>query len=69
MHQAFYPETMHAAYVIRTPWAFPIMWAMVKPLLSGDTLSKVKILAGDDEPSWKPTLLETIAGDVLKGMY
>jgi len=57
--EANYPERLHAAYVINAPWVFPYVYAMIKPLLSGRTLSKVKIFDGN-VPQWKAALLERI---------
>jgi len=62
--EANYPERLRAAYVINAPWVFPYVYAFVKPMLSGHTLSKVKIFDAN-VAQWKPALLERIPEHIL----
>jgi hypothetical protein len=57
--EANYPERLRAAYVINAPWVFSYVYAFIKPLLSGHTLSKVKIFDAN-VAAWKPVLMEKI---------
>ncbi|CAL8111774.1 unnamed protein product [Orchesella dallaii] len=66
--EANYPERLRAAYVIRAPWVFSYVYAFIKPLLSGHTLSKVKIF-DDDETKWRPVLVDRTPDDVLAKLY
>lgn len=46
------------------PWIFPYVYAFIKPMLSGHTLSKVKIFDANVS-QWKPALLERISENML----
>jgi hypothetical protein len=49
---------------VSAPFIFPYIYAFIKPMLSGHTLSKVKIF-DDNIVQWKPALLERIPEQVL----
>ncbi|KDR74370.1 hypothetical protein GALMADRAFT_250248 [Galerina marginata CBS 339.88] len=51
-----YPETLGKFYIINAPWAFSMVWAVIKPWLDEVTVRKVTILGG----SYKEELLKQI---------
>nr|XP_037280614.1 SEC14-like protein 2 [Rhipicephalus microplus] len=53
IYEANYPEILEVAYVINAPSLFPMLWNIVKPLLSPRTISKVNIFGKD---GWKDVL-------------
>jgi len=56
MLQSYYPERLHATYLVNCPWTINIMWNMVKPMLEERTrrkvvfVQKLKELLNDFEP-------------------
>lgn len=60
--EANYPETLKRCYVINVPKPFFVLYSIIKPLLSAETESKVKIFGHD---GWKEALLEDIDASVL----
>ncbi|TFK35018.1 CRAL-TRIO domain-containing protein [Crucibulum laeve] len=56
-----YPETMGKFYIINAPWAFSVVWSIVKPWLDEVTASKIEILGG----GYKETLLKQIPAENL----
>ena len=56
-----YPERLKHVFIVRAPWIFASLYALVKPLLNETTASKVAIL-GDD---FATTLLEYIPKETL----
>lgn len=65
--EANYPERLRSAFVINAPWVFSYIYAFVKPLLSGHTLSKVKIFDAN-ESQWKPALMEKIPEQIIPAL-
>lgn len=61
MTEANYPETMKYAFVFNGPFIFPIVFRLVKPLLSADTKQKIVVLG----KNWKQELLKHIDPDQL----
>jgi len=61
LSQAYYPEMLGRVYVINCPWAFNILWKIVKPWLNEQTLSKV-VICGND---YQEVLLRNIAEESL----
>lgn len=50
------------------PKIFELMFAFLKPILTGNTLSKVKVF-GSNSKEWKQTLFEHIDPDELPADY
>lgn len=42
--QHFYPERLHQAYFINSPWIFKGLWAVISPWLDPVTKAKVRLL-------------------------
>ncbi|GBN38869.1 SEC14-like protein 2 [Araneus ventricosus] len=61
-YEANYPERLKAAYVVNSSVYFTIIFSIIKPLLSGNTLQKIKIYGRD---GYKEDLLKAIDADVL----
>ncbi|KAH7946996.1 hypothetical protein HPB52_007102 [Rhipicephalus sanguineus] len=53
LYEANYPEILESAYVINAPSLFPMLWNIIKPLLSQRTISKVNIFGKD---GWQDVL-------------
>ncbi|EAU80577.1 SEC14 cytosolic factor [Coprinopsis cinerea okayama7 len=51
-----YPETMGKFYIINAPWAFTMVWAVIKPWLDPVTVAKIQILGS----SYRDELLKQI---------
>ncbi|CAG7784805.1 unnamed protein product [Allacma fusca] len=66
--EANYPETLKAAYVVNAPKIFEVLFAFFKPILTGHTLSKVKVF-GSNTAEWRAALLENIEPDELPSEY
>lgn len=60
--EANYPETLKRCYVINVPKPFYYLYSFIKPLLSAETASKVRIFG---HVGWKEALLEDIDPSVL----
>lgn len=56
-----YPESMDKCFLVNSPKAFTIIWAMIAPLLAERTVKKVQVLGG----SYQKKLLEAIAPEHL----
>ncbi|CAL1270056.1 unnamed protein product [Larinioides sclopetarius] len=61
-YEANYPERLKAAYIINASVYFTILFSFIKPLLSGNTIQKIKIYGKD---GYKEDLLKAIDADVL----
>ncbi|KAF8905856.1 CRAL-TRIO domain-containing protein [Gymnopilus junonius] len=59
--QNMYPETMGRFYVVNAPWAFSVVWRVIRPWLDEVTARKIKILGGH----FREVVLEQIPGDCL----
>ncbi|CAG7834820.1 unnamed protein product [Allacma fusca] len=57
--EANYPERMKNCFLINVPKIFEYVWPLLKPFLTGQTLSKVQIFGGDSQ-RWSGTLLKFI---------
>ncbi|XP_072144818.1 SEC14-like protein 2 isoform X2 [Dermacentor andersoni] len=53
LYEANYPEILEEAFVINAPSLFPVLWNIVKPLLSQRTISKINIFGKD---GWRDVL-------------
>ncbi|XP_049528506.1 SEC14-like protein 2 isoform X4 [Dermacentor silvarum] len=53
LYEANYPEILEEAFVINAPSLFPVLWNIVKPLLSQRTISKVNIFGKE---GWRDVL-------------
>lgn len=60
--EANYPERLKTAFLINAPKVFSILFALIKPLLTARTLSKVQIYASN-AAKWKLALLNNIPAD------
>lgn len=61
-----YPERMATAYVVGADWLFSILWAIVKPFVSKDTLKKIMLLKKPEDLQnyiAKEKLLDLYGGD------
>jgi hypothetical protein len=56
-----YPERLKHVIIVRAPWIFATLYALVKPLLNEGTSNKVVILADD----FASTLLKYVPEDTL----
>ncbi|XP_077532234.1 SEC14-like protein 2 [Haemaphysalis longicornis] len=63
MYEANYPERLHQAFVINVPALFSVLFNLIKPLLTGNTLTKVHVLGRGD--NWKEEILKYIDADQL----
>ncbi|KAK8755117.1 hypothetical protein V5799_002180 [Amblyomma americanum] len=63
MYEANYPERLHQAFVINVPSLFSVLFNLIKPLLTGNTLQKVHVLGRGD--NWKDELLKYVDADQL----
>jgi len=59
-----HPETLNACFIINTSRMFSFLFALVKPLLSDRTLSKIQIFTSANE--WQPVLFQKLPRDQLK---
>lgn len=63
MYEANYPERLHQAFVINVPSLFSVLFNLIKPLLTGNTLTKVHVLGKGD--NWKEEILKYVDADQL----
>ncbi|GBM70790.1 SEC14-like protein 2 [Araneus ventricosus] len=61
-YEANYPERLKAAYIINASLYFTVLFSIIKPLLSGNTIQKIVIYGKD---GWKEDLVKVIDADVL----
>ncbi len=66
--EATSPETLKTAYIVNTNSVFTTVFAMVKPLLSRRTLTKIRVY-GRDNKTLQKALLEEIPADQLPVRY
>ncbi|CAG7728531.1 unnamed protein product [Allacma fusca] len=62
-----YPEILRKCYVINASRSFQLLFSILKPVMSGKTIEKVKIMTKEEE--WKPVLLDEIPADQLPECY
>jgi hypothetical protein len=55
--QDYYAETVGNIYIINPPWAFQMLWRIIKPMLRDYTLAKLAVLDG---PEWQKELQKKI---------
>ncbi|XP_050026729.1 SEC14-like protein 2 [Dermacentor andersoni] len=55
MYETNFPESLEKAFVINVPSFFPVLWKMMRPLLTQRTVNKVGIYGKD---GWKAALAE-----------
>jgi len=53
--EANYPETFKAAVVVNAPWAFQLIWKLIKPFLSERTHAKLFFI-GNDKDKWREAI-------------
>lgn len=63
--EGMYPETLKVLFVINAPIYFTAIWAIVKPFVDPETISKMQILGAN----YLPTLLEHINADQIPVEY
>ncbi|GIY75919.1 SEC14-like protein 2 [Caerostris extrusa] len=63
-YEANYPERLKTAYIINASVYFSLIFSIIKPLLSGNTIKKISI---HGKEGWKENLVEVIDADVLPG--
>jgi hypothetical protein len=59
---------MKTAYVVNAPKIFSILFALIKPILSARTLSKIQIFSSNSS-KWKVALLNNIPADQIPVKY
>lgn len=59
-----YPEILKSVLVINAPKVFTLLFSMIKPFLSKETIGKVSIY-GHDEETWKRVIQERFAIDKI----
>jgi len=47
--QSHYPERLHRAYLINTPFVFRAFWCAIKPFIDPKTKEKIVFLKGDKQ--------------------
>ncbi|KAH7957473.1 hypothetical protein HPB52_019220 [Rhipicephalus sanguineus] len=72
MYEANYPERLHQAFVINVPSLFSVLFNLIKPLLTGNTLTKVHVLGKGKRhfimsncDNWKEEILKYVDADQL----
>jgi len=65
---AYYPELIHAVYVINAPYIFGSVFSLVKPVLSNTTISKVQIY-NSNKNNWQPVLLKNLPREIIPLEY
>lgn len=45
--QSYYPERLHACYMINAPWYFTALWSLLRPFVDPVTREKIHILGSD----------------------
>jgi hypothetical protein len=63
--QAYFPERLHQAFFINSPWIFQGLWAIISPLMDPVTKAKFRILG----TSYREELLKHIAPECLPVEY
>ena len=63
--QAFFPERLHLAFFINSPWIFQGLWAILSPFIDPVTRAKFRILGTD----YQDELLKHITPDCLPVEY
>ncbi|GFU26438.1 SEC14-like protein 2 [Nephila pilipes] len=63
-YEANYPERLKAAYIINASIYFTLVFSIIKPLLSGNTIQKITIFGKD---GWKEALQKEIEPTTLPG--
>ncbi|CAL8111772.1 unnamed protein product [Orchesella dallaii] len=59
-----YPERLGEAFVINAPMVLNYVWPLIKPLLTGHTMQKVRFL-GSDCNKFIPELMEKMPADTM----
>jgi hypothetical protein len=67
-YERYYPEILAFAILINAPKIFSLLYAMVKPLLPPNTVTKIKIF-GSDKESWTPVIKNLIDNDQIGTNY
>ncbi|CAL8080506.1 unnamed protein product [Orchesella dallaii] len=66
--EQYYPETIKTMYIVNTPWFFPYVMNILRPLLSPRTSNKLKIYNGD-KPTWLAALRTSIPDKSIPAEY
>ncbi|ODN04853.1 SEC14-like protein 4 [Orchesella cincta] len=67
-YEAYYPETMGACIVINAPTVFSVLFGMMKPLMSGRTVEKIKIFSSNKD-QWLPAVLEVVDPSEIREQF
>jgi len=65
---AYYPELIHAVYVINAPYIFGPMFSLIKPIMSNTTISKVQIY-NSNQNNWQPVLFKNFPREIIPLEY
>ncbi|CAL8125553.1 unnamed protein product [Orchesella dallaii] len=66
--EAHYPETMGQCITINAPAVFSVLFGMMKSLMSGRTVEKIKIFSSDKN-QWLPVVLDLIDASEIREQY
>ncbi|ODN04832.1 SEC14-like protein 2 [Orchesella cincta] len=65
---ANYPESIKTVVIVNAPWAFQLMWKLIRPFLSEQTQSKLSFLGANKE-KWRETMLNYCEADQFPEYY
>ncbi|CAG7721381.1 unnamed protein product [Allacma fusca] len=68
MFIANYPELLRCAWIINAPTIFQFVWAIIRPLLTDRTASKIQIL-GSNRNTWRDNWIKRIDPDNIPSQY
>ncbi|CAG7829190.1 unnamed protein product [Allacma fusca] len=66
--EANYPEVLRKAYVVNAPKVFAMLFNLIKPIMSAQTLSKIEIFDSNQD-HWRKVLRQYIDPDELPSHY
>ncbi|CAL8125535.1 unnamed protein product [Orchesella dallaii] len=65
---ANYPETIKTIVIVNAPWAFQLMWKVIRPFLSERTQSKLAFIGGNKE-KWREAIIQHCEPDQFPEYY
>ncbi|CAG7785370.1 unnamed protein product [Allacma fusca] len=68
MLESNYPECLKSMVIVNAPKIFEILWALIRPLLTARSISKISIY-GSNKEKWKVKLRDEIDPDSLPSEY
>lgn len=68
IYEANYPETLARCIIINSPRIFALLFALVKPFLSQNTVDKISIF-DSNENAWKKAIEEVVDLNQLPVRY